>query len=1249
MLRARGQAARGLRLRIKSLQINGFKSFVDKTSFAFQPGITAIVGPNGCGKSNVVDAIRWAMGEQAPRRLRGKGMEDVIFAGSDARAPVGLAEVVLTFDNADGVAPPEYAEYSEIQVSRRLYRDGESEYLINKTPVRLRDVLDFFRDTGIGTKGYTIVEQGRIAEIVSAKPEERRSLIEEAAGISKYKARRVEAERKLEATEQNLVRVRDVLGEIRRQISSIERQAKKAARYKRLREIQRVLELSLASEERAALTAELEAAGARLTALRDAAAAAEARLAEREAALEGRRLDLAERERLVVEGNELLFQLRSRIKELESQIAYERRERASLAEVNEARAAEREQLQGALRQAEAQEQELATELSVLEAALADEGAATARAEAEARAADESLRQLERERESDNQALVEVLTRVARSEDRLAALAERATEIDRRLRNADEAIEVQQNEVARVSGEERDLEEGLRNLLAERDRLMGLLRDALAKHERTVAESRRAGEELRGRRELRETRRARLASLRELLDRREDISEAARFLTGLPDDARRALGLVGLVREAFEVEPAVERAVEALLAERAEGLVSATPDGALEALAELRRAGAGRGVLVLDRGAASEPQGFVPLGTPLLAAVRPQPGFEGVAQALLGGVNLVERLSEALEVYGRGRIPCTFVTPQGDVLTPDGVIRGGGESERAGVLTRVREVRELEGEVEALDREVSVLETVARQAESELVRASDELENLRNRHHTAALAVASHEKDLERSRERVKALGEAQEARGAERSQHLAEFESLAGERDRLEALLAAGREERLQRQSALDALGLRIASAARERSRLEAAATERRVHQASRGESVQRARTGLERVRAQNLETREWIRRREAEIQTAEARREELARTLAEAELALAARLREEEAARLASEEKRDAWETLAAQVREQEAGAREVRIELEAGRDEARQAELGLRELELRRNHLESSVRERWNVDLATWKPPVFALEPLEPGADGSVEIAAFDGGEDDAVQPAEGAEGAPAEGPEARDARREAREIAALLAQDLEARRAQLDEVRQRLEALGDVNLGAIEEHEELRERFRFLEEQRADLESSLTQLREAIGKINRTSRKRFRETFDAVNERFQKNFPRLFRGGKAWLTLTETEDVLEAGIEITAQPPGKRLQSVNLLSGGEKTMTAISLLVSVFQVRPSPFFLLDEVDAALDDANVGRFNEIVREMSAESQFLLITHNKRTIEVAAKLYGVTMEERGVSKLVAVELHGAA
>jgi chromosome segregation protein len=1221
-----------------------------KTSFAFQPGITAIVGPNGCGKSNVVDAIRWAMGEQAPRRLRGKGMEDVIFAGSEARSPVGLAEVVLTFDNSDGLAPPEFAEYAEIQVSRRLYRDGESEYLLNKTAVRLRDVLDFFRDTGIGTKGYTIVEQGRIAEIVSAKAEERRSLIEEAAGISKYKARRKEAERKLESTDTNLTRVRDVLAEIRRQIGSIERQAKKAARYKRLREVQRVLELSLAAEEHQALGAELQAAGVKLGALRDTAAATEARLAEREASLEERRLELAERERLLVEDNEVLLQIRSRIKELEAQISYERRERASIAEMNTARSAERDELAAQLGESDAQDAELAAELAQLEAALADEGAAAARAEAEAQAAEQALREIEREREAESQALVEVLTQIARAEDRLASLGDRRAAIDQRMRSTDEALELSQSEAHRAEGEEQSLEEGLRNLLAERDRGMTLLREAITRHERAVAESRRSSEELQGRRELRETRRARLSSLRELVEKHEDASEALRFLSGLPDEDRAPLRFRGLVREAFEVDAEFERAIEAVLAERAEGVVVESGSGALAALDRLRHASAGRGVFVLERSAADEPLGFVPLGEPLLARVRPRPGFESVAQALLGRVNLVPSLAEAIERYGHGRIPCHFVTPTGDVLTSDGVIRGGGAPGQSGLLTRVREVRELETEVRALDEEVSVLETVARRAEADLEHASDELENLRSRHHTAALALASHEKDLDRSRERVKTLGEAQQMRGAERSQLIGEQEELDGERVRLEASLVSSREERVTRQQALDALGLRVGTAGRERSRLEAVATERRVQQAGRGESCERVRASLERLRAQTGETRDWIRRREAEIAAGETRREELARALVEAEQHLTERLREEETARQSSEEKRDAWEALAATVRETENAAREVRVELEAGRDEARQAELSLRELELRRDHLETGVRERWGVELALWKPPLPTIEP-------EGEATAVDVDEETAVSGAEsgaeeGSEAAvvPAneEAAEARDARREAQEIAAVLALDLEARRARLEEVKGRLESLGDVNLGAIEEHEELRERFRFLDEQRIDLESSLTQLRDAIGRINRTSRKRFRETFDSVNEKFQKNFPRLFRGGKAWLTLTEAEDVLEAGIDITAQPPGKRLQSVNLLSGGEKTMTAIALLVSVFQVKPSPFFLLDEVDAALDDANVGRFNEIVKDMSDESQFLLITHNKRTIEVAERLYGVTMEERGVSKLVAVELHEA-
>jgi chromosome segregation protein len=1230
-------------VRLKSLELHGFKSFVDRTTVRFQPGITAVVGPNGCGKSNVVDAMRWVMGEQSPRRLRGKGMEDVIFAGSESRAPVGMAEVVLTFDNGDGSAPPAFAAYSEIQISRRLYRTGESEYLLNKAPARLRDVHDFFRDTGIGTKGYTIVEQGRIAEIVSAKAEERRALIEEAAGIGKYKARRREAESKIASTEQNLLRVTDVLGEIRRQIGSIERQARKAARYKRLRETLRVLELSLAADDRRELNADLERAGEQLRVLRDRQTALETQVAERELALQNQRLELTECERVLTQGSESLLSLRSEIKECEGLIDYGRRERESLAELTAARRSELERLREQRLVQQSEQAELADELQRVERAVESERESLAAAESAVREAREALAALESERDRANEKLVEVLTAIARAEDRQATVEDRRAELDARMRSADEGLEVGQNEAARIDREQQTLEEGLRNLLAERDRLMGLLRDALESHAKAVERERRTAERLRGSREQGEGRRARLESFREVLERSEDVADGTRHLLGGDEPSRRRYGLRGLVRDAFEADREVERAVEAVLAERSEALVVDRAEGAVTALAALREANAGRAVFVAPPAAQPHDGGIVPLGQPLAQRVRPRPGFDAVARALFQGVNLVDDLFEVIRVYGAGQIPATFVTPAGDVLTPDGVIRGGTAAS-GGTIARVREVRDLEREVAELEIRVRTEEGEHREAEEALARASDELENLRNRHHTAALAVANHEKDLERTRERVKALGEAHEGRVSERGGILAELESLASERTRLEQTLVTTRQQRGEGQRSLDALGLRLGSASRELQRLETSATELRVEHSGRSERRDRLRTAHERAGEGIAGSTDWIQRREQEITAAEARREELAGSIEQARETLEVRLRDEEAARAGHDEKREAFERASTGVNELEDALREQRSKVGECREALSQHELRLREVEMKRDHLDESIREKWDVELASWEPPSVDEDPSEaastlPPEAESGEAVAWQGAGEAEASAESGDDEPPA------DAAREARANAALAHLPVPERRSELESVRKKLQSLGDVNLGAIEEHEELKERFRFLGEQKEDLETTLASLRDAIARINRTSRKRFRETFEAVSKRFSENFPRLFRGGRASLALTDSEDVLEAGIEIMASPPGKRLQNVNLLSGGEKTLTAIALLVAVFQVRPSPFFLLDEVDAALDDANVGRFNEMVTELAGDSQFVLITHNKRTIEVADILYGVTMERKGVSKLVAVEM----
>jgi chromosome segregation protein len=873
----------------------------------------------------------------------------------------------------------------------------------------------------------------------------------------------------------------------------------------------------------------------------------------------------------------------------------------------------------------------------------------AQAEREAAEAQEALRALESERDAKNAAMVELLTRIARSEDRQAAVEDRRAEIQQRMRSADEQLEVQQGEASRATETQSRLEEGLRNLLAERDQLMGRLRKALDGQGATQEAVRRAAAALQEARSRREARHARLASLREMIDRQEDVADGTRHLLEAGDEARAAHGLRGMVRDVLEADRDVELAVEAVLADRAEALVASRASGALSALEAIRGAGAGRGVFVVEPAAETIDTGFVPLGRPLLDHVQVREGFEAVARQLLGGVQLVDDLQEAVRVYGQGRIPATFVTRQGDVLGTDGVLRGGSEASGTGLLARVREMRELESEVKALDAEMARCEQAHAEAEAAAARASDEVENLRNRHHTAALAVANHEKDLERTRERVKAISEVHAGRVEERAQLLGETESLEGEGARLRAALQDTTTTKAELQRALDDLNLRIGSASRDAARREQTVTERRVVHGSRVEKRDELGESLARTRAALAEARGWIERRQEEIGAGERRREELARSLEEARAGLARKLEEEERSRASNEEKRDAYEQEAGTLRELDERVRGLRGELQGAREALQGAELGAREAELKLQHLEDSIRDRWNVEIASWEPTELDLDggdDDEAPADAAAPEADAAASESEATAPddeAAGAEGTtPAPGLDARGRR----EIADVLTLSREERQERLVEARGKLESLGEVNLGAIEEHEELRERFDFLTEQKDDLERTMASLREAIARINRTSRKRFRETFEAVNERFQVLFPRLFRGGKAQLSLTEAEDVLEAGVDIVAQPPGKRLQNVSLLSGGEKTLTSLALLVALFQVRPSPFFLLDEVDAALDDANVGRFNEIVKEMSEGSQFVVITHNKRTIEICDVLYGVTMENRGVSTLVSVELH---
>ncbi len=1174
-------------MRIRSLEITGFKSFGDRVVLGFDRGISAIVGPNGCGKSNVVDAIRWVMGEQNPRHLRGRAMDDVIFAGTASKPAVGMAEVILTLDNSEGRAQPPYDGFGEIQVARRLYRSGESEYLINKTPVRMRDVADFFLDTGVGTRGYTIVEQGKIAEIVSTKPEERRVIFEEAAGIGKYRQRRRESERKLEATQQNLLRVSDVLGELRRQINSLDRQARRAARYKELSGQLRELELAVSWQELQGDEGRVRVAERELEEARASGIALDARVARAGSELEGERRQHLERERDLQRQSEQLYTLRSEIQSLENRIAFEKRERDGLLRLVEEREEEVRELEEQLVEHGSALQEAVRELASVEARLEAQQADLGQRETSLARHAEQVSEFQGRREALQARLVSLASEAAALESRGETLVERRREFELRLRHSEQTLEATTLQVEEIGREEATLEGRLRTALSEQDQLGRSLAELLRAHEESSTRLEQLQRELVVAREKVMQISGRLEGLRET-EKRESL-RVAQTLASLPDSARQRVR--GVLSEVIQVQDGLEPAIEAVVGGRLEAVLVEDSRTGLDFLAALRREKAGRATaLPLTAADRVVPSGTVPLGRPLLDFVSVDDVHRPLVERLLRDVYLVDQLEQAVERYGVGDSPAVFVSRAGEVLDRSGALTGGSGAP-AGALARKAEIRRLAEQVEALETQVGELEVQEAASSGRTAELARELDNLRSRRHTAELAVVNLDKDLERARERGKTVTDAVVEQRAGKEQLVSELERLGQQAEETAERAGELGQERSLAESKRESLGGEIASLQREHDRFEQRLVQARVELAEFGGRRDQLRESRDRSQRQVDESREWVERRRAEIGRARERCRSLEGSAAEAEEGMATHVRAEEQLRAQKDAERARYEESSQRVEALEQESRAAGREREGTRDRMQASELAVQEVRMRRDQVSERIRERYGVELESYQPTEEQLQ------------------------------GDPVE------------------------REAALRTLRESLQSLGEVHLGAIEEYEEVSERFRYLTEQKDDLEQSLEKLRRAIQRINRTSRQRFRETFALVDAQFQKLYPRMFNGGRAHLSLTETEDVLEAGIEITAQPPGKKLQNVNLLSGGEKALTALALLFAVFTVKPSPFFLLDEVDAALDDANVGRYDDLLREVAADSQFLIITHNKSSIESADKLFGVTMQEPGLSKLVTVEL----
>ena len=1184
-------------MRLKRLEMIGFKSFAQRTVVEMNPGITAVVGPNGCGKSNIVDALRWAMGEQSARHLRGQQMEDVVFNGSDTLPATGMAEVSITFDNEDGRGPAEYANFSEIMVTRRLFRSGDSEYAINKVLCRLKDVIELFLGTGVGSKAYSIVEQGKVDELVNSKPEDRRTLIEEAAGTSKYKSRKIVAEKKLERTQQNLLRLNDIVREIERQIRSMELQAKKAERY-------RALKSELKEKELACAVLQREAFGEEILRQDNQLAGTENRLAEylasmhsHEAESESVRLSLMEADREIGVQQESVYQRRAAIQSDEQKCEFFTKDFAQL-EQSEAEAS------ASLAQLEERTKVLAQEIaelnnakeSFIQLSLFEESFLRDK-EGELAALQSRGRSLQAEIDQEKSALIDIANQIANAKNDALAKERRHGEIAAELARSREDLGQGSIALAACEGNQSASAQALTACVhALRERTLEAAQATATLQSLSKSREEQENRILALKEQIQENR-SRLLSFEELQRNYEGYQEGVRAIMLKKQQESTPNGIHGLVAEVIEAPESYEKALTAVLGDRLQYVIVKSHQEGLEAIEFLKNQASGRGSFIpLEM--SRRPETDLPLGeaeviAPLMEMISIKDGYRDIAEYLLSDVVVVQNLDAGLALWNRNGYHSTLVTPEGEVIDPIGTVTGGsGAPLEASFLTQRRRIRELtavlserEAELGRKERESFKLKQELEQAETQkTVLGAEihrlELERVRLEHESRA-ANQEHERLLQT----VRALTQ-------EQSDLTTAVQLLEDEIQNCHALVQSRTEEKSAREGRLMRMQAELSELSQSLEAADSAVTQSRIRNAALGEKRDNTHVNLaNRLKLQEEISREIAARR-GQIADFQRRRLETEQALAQTRETLERNRGDLQILDERLQTDRQRYREISMRLAEIGETIKELRPLLDDCQQEKSRIQLTLAEKRMELQHLAANLREKYDVQLEALEAPSGENPPAQ------AELSA------------------------------------------------DIDDLRSRLERMGEVNLAAIGEYEELTERFRFMTQQKEDLERSIADLQQTIVKLNRVCRLRFKESFDAINEKFEAIFPRLFRGGKARLVLTDENDFLETGVDIIVQPPGKKLQSITLLSGGEKALTAVSLLFAIFLTKPSPFCFLDEVDAPLDDANLDRFNDMIKEMSEHSQFVLVTHNKKSMQAAEMLYGITMAEPGVSKVVSVRMH---
>ena len=1253
-------------MHLKALKLHGFKSFADNTTLSFEPGVTAIVGPNGCGKSNIADAIRWVLGEQSAKALRGGKMQDVIFEGADTRKPAQFSEVALLLTECEKQLG---SDFHEIEIMRRVGRDGQGEYFFNGQPCRLKDISKLFMDTGVGRTSYSIMAQGQIDQILSSKPEERRVVFEEAAGITKYKSQRREAMNKLSLTDQNLARVSDVITEVARQIGSLKRQAAKAMRYKRLSFRLRHLALARDNFQYLQLSATLAELNSRVAALRGDADTRRSSLEARTRSLDEKKTARTSLHQRVQDAQQAVFDLRSQKEHAENAASMAQVKRTGLTERLDAGKDDLGELEMQLKELASQvdtgAQDKQMQLSLLgssDAVFQDRNRELAVTEGELTRAEQQLSQ-------DKFLLLQVESAVARYRTESSGL-----EVDART---------SQNKFDQLSAELTELRAAVEHATATLAQVRGRVEEARADQSRTTNEAQAAQAALlevtqkfrEAQRKLQDIDRSlaqkssRLKLLQQLQEKWEGFGEGAKALL-----SGRLSGVIGgqkftPITQGLELKAEYAKALEALLGASVEAIAVADVSTAQKILAQLETDKLGSVCLQISEVRGQKSEASLPAGLrPATEAIANLDPAHPVA-SVLAACYLADDLGVFLD-YWKANPAFSFLlvaTPKGDLVDRRGLIFGGHHKKPANsIVQREVDLREtgkaVVTESTAHDEQRAFID----QLNATLGAAEQTLEQKRKDVLTTAQHAASihtEEKNAQKAQdEAANRLGRMENELANLKRDHdeavsrltkaqaqLAEAEAgVTAQKQKISTTELAITEKRADRDQKKEILA---------QARLELAERRQKVEVLDRGlNEMERRRGQLDELLVQRqveLETwTEQVTQLERESATQKGRAGEIVKTLG--------------VAQKNGEKIRGELATIEQAIAAVEDGLTAIRDEAETAQAELTKHEVKLAETRARAQFLAEEVSREFSADVATldWKNLLWHAddepeglreldldeeEELAPGGSASAKATADRHTTEDGAQTAAGQskiknrkskiknKGEPAEA-----------DLAAFATTNWTEVKAEVDALRQRISAMGAVNLVAIEEYSELKQRYEFLKSQSDDLTSAKAQLLKAIDDINQTSLRQFQITFDQIRKNFAYTFQILFGGGRAEIELVTAEDPLESGIEIVAQPPGTKLKGITLLSGGQKTLTAVALLFALYMVKPSPFCLLDELDAPLDESNIHRFTNLLKQFVKESQFIIITHNKSTIAAADAIYGVTMQERGVSKTLSMRFDQA-